>query len=86
MKVEYGKLRHLCDDPVCPDPVWNLSVSDRVKRSIRNEEKSMKSVELLGGRCIGNFAIQCFDIRLRLFVAWIHSLRKSPQYLLVILP
>ena len=27
MKVDYGKLRHFCDDPVCPDPVWKLSTS-----------------------------------------------------------
>ena len=26
MKVDYGKLRHFCDDPVCPDTVWKLSV------------------------------------------------------------
>ena len=25
MKVYYGELRHFCDDPVCPDPVWKLS-------------------------------------------------------------
>ena len=25
VKVDYGKSRHLCDDPVCPDPVWKLS-------------------------------------------------------------
>ena len=25
MKIDYGKLRHFCDDPVCPDPVWKLS-------------------------------------------------------------
>ena len=25
MKVDYGKSRHLCDDPACPDPVWKLS-------------------------------------------------------------
>ena len=24
-----GKLRHLCGDPVCPDPVWKLSKSER---------------------------------------------------------
>ena len=23
--IDYGKLRHFCDDPVCPDPVWKLS-------------------------------------------------------------
>ena len=22
--VDYWKLRHFCDDPVCPDPVWKL--------------------------------------------------------------
>ena len=22
MRVAYGKLRLICDDPVCPDPVW----------------------------------------------------------------
>ena len=26
VKVDYGKLRHFCDDPVCPDPVWKLSI------------------------------------------------------------
>ena len=26
MKVHYGKLRRFCDDPVCPDPVWKLSI------------------------------------------------------------
>ena len=25
MKVDFGNLRHFCDDPVCPDPVWKLS-------------------------------------------------------------
>ena len=25
MKVDYGELRHFCDEPVCPDPVWKLS-------------------------------------------------------------
>ena len=25
MTIAYGKLRHLCDDPVCPDPVWKPS-------------------------------------------------------------
>ena len=24
---DYGKWRHFCDDPVCPDPVWKLSSS-----------------------------------------------------------
>ena len=23
--VDYGKLQHFCDDPVCPHPVWKLS-------------------------------------------------------------
>ena len=26
MEVDRGKLRHFCDDPVCPDPVWKLLV------------------------------------------------------------
>ena len=25
-KVHYGELRHFCDDPVCPGPVWKLSI------------------------------------------------------------
>lgn len=25
VKIHSGELRHLCDDPVCPDPVWKLS-------------------------------------------------------------
>ena len=25
MKVDQGELRHFCDDPVCPDPVWKPS-------------------------------------------------------------
>ena len=25
MKLDYGKLRHFCGGPVCPDPVWKLS-------------------------------------------------------------
>ena len=24
MNVGYGRLRHFCDEPVCPDPVWKL--------------------------------------------------------------
>ena len=24
MKVDSGELRHFCDDPACPDPVWKL--------------------------------------------------------------
>ena len=27
MKVDYGELRHFCDEPVCPDPVWMLSTA-----------------------------------------------------------
>ena len=26
MKVDYGELRHFCDDLICPDPVWKLSM------------------------------------------------------------
>ena len=29
MKVDYGESRHFCDDPVCPEPVWKLSVNQR---------------------------------------------------------
>ena len=29
MKVDYGKLWHFCDDPVCPYPVWKLSSMSR---------------------------------------------------------
>ena len=25
VKIHQGALRHCCDDPVCPDPVWKLS-------------------------------------------------------------
>ena len=34
MKVDHGKLWHLCDDPVCPDPVWKLSVYLDVLRPV----------------------------------------------------
>ena len=30
MKVNYGKLRHFCDDPVCPAPIWKLLTSAAV--------------------------------------------------------
>ena len=26
MNADYGRSRHFCDDPVCPDPVWKLSL------------------------------------------------------------
>ena len=29
MNVDYGELRHFCDDPVCPDHVWKLSIRVR---------------------------------------------------------
>ena len=29
MKVDEGKSRHFCDDPVCPDPVWKPSREPR---------------------------------------------------------
>ena len=35
MNKYYGKLRHFCDDPGCPDPVWKLSTNVR-KEHIAN--------------------------------------------------
>ena len=26
MKLDSGKSRHFCDDPICPDPIWKLPV------------------------------------------------------------
>ena len=26
MTFDHGKPPHFCDDPVCPDPVWKLSI------------------------------------------------------------
>ena len=31
VKFHYGQSRHLCDDPVCPDPVRKLSRGSRVR-------------------------------------------------------
>ena len=47
MKVDYEKLRHICDDPVCPDPVWKLSTCERGPG-----QGSQKGVR----RCLDNLA------------------------------
>ena len=26
VNTDYGKVRHFCDDPVSPDPVWKLPI------------------------------------------------------------
>ena len=36
MRVDDGNLRHLCDDPVCPDPVWQLSKGVSITRKGTN--------------------------------------------------
>ena len=43
MTVDQQEMRHFCDDPVCPDLVWKLSVTD-----VLFFERSLSLVWLVG--------------------------------------
>ena len=38
MKVDCGELRHFCEDPLCPHPVWKLS-GKRPARALQDSSK-----------------------------------------------
>ena len=41
MKVHDGELRHFCDDPVCPDPVWKPSSDFPPSRGYKCDETAL---------------------------------------------
>ena len=52
MQVDYGELRHFCDDPVCPDPVWKLSMYTLPSLP---HNVGMFSISIIGLRALGSY-------------------------------
>ena len=78
MTVDYGKLRHFCDDPVCPDPVWKLSIK---QGAAAKAAAATKAFSPLGGLTVSVLPVAIFFLFSQFCEADISflSLQKQPN-------
>ena len=72
MNIDYRKLWHFCDYPVCPDPVWKLSSTRTAARALLILDASEVKRRLV------------LLVFLSSALSWIHLRRKQLTYVFIL--